>query len=303
MPPIPRFGPRCFGTVGRHELAMAAGAARSRHRGPRTGRGVPRDQRRPVLDDTLAACSTSIPSWPLCASCRSACPGSTTSRRMRPHTPAEARGRTRRCARLAGRVPLGARSAPGVRGRRVLPAGRPYRFPPADAYEGFPMHEDGIGMARTFEREFTGRGAVGNRHPPRVLRVGRRCARRRLPGATHRGLADAHPRLPAGRRAAPASSPGSTGPRCCNRWLTRWTVTTCGSSRCESFLRWHDGGHRTVGRRRHCSRAGIGAGGRSLPACPMCVSRVVSSSTTPRRTICPGPSSWSPLMVPRFALP
>jgi putative radical SAM enzyme (TIGR03279 family) len=35
-----------------------------------------------------------------------------------------------------------------------LLAGRP--FPEAEAYEGFPMHEDGIGMARTFEREFTG---------------------------------------------------------------------------------------------------------------------------------------------------
>lgn len=29
-------------------------------------------------------------------------------------------------------------------------------FPEAAAYEGFPMHEDGIGMARTFEREFVG---------------------------------------------------------------------------------------------------------------------------------------------------
>jgi putative radical SAM enzyme (TIGR03279 family) len=30
-------------------------------------------------------------------------------------------------------------------------------FPEPDTYEGFPMHEDGIGMARTFELEFTGR--------------------------------------------------------------------------------------------------------------------------------------------------
>ena len=30
-------------------------------------------------------------------------------------------------------------------------------FPPAAAYEGFAMHEDGIGMARTFEAEFEGR--------------------------------------------------------------------------------------------------------------------------------------------------
>jgi putative radical SAM enzyme (TIGR03279 family) len=50
----------------------------------------------------------------------------------------------------------------GVLGRRVafladeyyLLADRP--FPEADAYEGFPMHEDGIGMARTFELEMHG---------------------------------------------------------------------------------------------------------------------------------------------------
>lgn len=35
-----------------------------------------------------------------------------------------------------------------------LLAGRP--FPVAETYEGFPMHEDGIGMARTFELEFLG---------------------------------------------------------------------------------------------------------------------------------------------------
>lgn len=33
-----------------------------------------------------------------------------------------------------------------------LLAGRP--FPPPEAYEGFAMHEDGVGMARTFEAEF-----------------------------------------------------------------------------------------------------------------------------------------------------
>ena len=44
-----------------------------------------------------------------------------------------------------------------------LMADRP--FPPAERYEGFPMHEDGIGMARTFEAEFTGsaRDATGTR--------------------------------------------------------------------------------------------------------------------------------------------
>jgi putative radical SAM enzyme (TIGR03279 family) len=36
-----------------------------------------------------------------------------------------------------------------------LLAGRP--FPPAEAYEGFPMHEDGIGMARALELELAGK--------------------------------------------------------------------------------------------------------------------------------------------------
>src|SRR5687767_4986286 len=40
-----------------------------------------------------------------------------------------------------------------------LLADRP--FPPPEAYEGFPMHEDGIGMARAFELEFAGRSAEG----------------------------------------------------------------------------------------------------------------------------------------------
>jgi putative radical SAM enzyme (TIGR03279 family) len=39
-----------------------------------------------------------------------------------------------------------------------LMAGRP--FPAAERYDGFPMHEDGIGMARTFELEFTGAADV-----------------------------------------------------------------------------------------------------------------------------------------------
>jgi len=50
-----------------------------------------------------------------------------------------------------------------VLGRRLVFAADEYyllagrSFPPAEAYEGFAMHEDGIGMARTFEAEFLGR--------------------------------------------------------------------------------------------------------------------------------------------------
>ena len=49
-----------------------------------------------------------------------------------------------------------------VLGRRMVFAADEYYlmaglpFPPAEAYEGFHMHEDGIGMARTFELEFNG---------------------------------------------------------------------------------------------------------------------------------------------------
>ena len=49
-----------------------------------------------------------------------------------------------------------------VLGRRMVFAADEYYllanrpFPAAVTYEGFPMHEDGIGMARTFELEFTG---------------------------------------------------------------------------------------------------------------------------------------------------
>jgi putative radical SAM enzyme (TIGR03279 family) len=47
-------------------------------------------------------------------------------------------------------------------GRRMVYAADEYYlmaelpFPDADRYDGFPMHEDGIGMARTFEAEFHG---------------------------------------------------------------------------------------------------------------------------------------------------
>jgi NifB/MoaA-like Fe-S oxidoreductase len=53
-----------------------------------------------------------------------------------------------------------------VLGRRLVFAADEYYlladrpFPGAEEYEGFPMHEDGIGMARTFELEFTGRAST-----------------------------------------------------------------------------------------------------------------------------------------------
>jgi putative radical SAM enzyme (TIGR03279 family) len=78
-----------------------------------------------------------------------------TEARMRPHTRAEA------CAVLETVHEWQATFAT-VLGRRMVYAADEYYllagcpFPAAERYDGFPMHEDGIGMARTFEQEFLG---------------------------------------------------------------------------------------------------------------------------------------------------
>ncbi len=75
---------------------------------------------------------------------------------MRPHTHAEA-------AAVVELVEDWQATFLALLGRRLVFAADEYyllagrAFPAADAYEGFPMHEDGVGMARAFELEFTGR--------------------------------------------------------------------------------------------------------------------------------------------------
>jgi len=75
--------------------------------------------------------------------------------RMRPHTPEEA-------AAVIDAVEAAQRDFTAVVGRRVAFAADEYyllagrAFPTADTYEGFPMHEDGVGMAAAFATEFAG---------------------------------------------------------------------------------------------------------------------------------------------------
>jgi putative radical SAM enzyme (TIGR03279 family) len=75
---------------------------------------------------------------------------------MRPHTRAEAKAVVDAAAGWQG-IYLHAL------GRRLVHAADEYYllagcpFPEVDVYEGFPMHEDGVGMARTFEQELLGR--------------------------------------------------------------------------------------------------------------------------------------------------
>jgi NifB/MoaA-like Fe-S oxidoreductase len=108
-----------------------------------------------VLDDTLAGVLDRFPELaslcivPLGVSRHSNEP------RMRPHTQDEA-------AYVVDAVEDWQGVFGAVLGRRLvfaadeyyLLAGRP--FPATETYEGFPMHEDGIGMARTFELELNG---------------------------------------------------------------------------------------------------------------------------------------------------
>jgi putative radical SAM enzyme (TIGR03279 family) len=75
--------------------------------------------------------------------------------RLRPHTTAEA-------AAVVDAVEAWQRRYREVLGHRLAFLGDEYYllaerpFPPAEAYEGFRMHEDGVGMARTLELELLG---------------------------------------------------------------------------------------------------------------------------------------------------
>ena len=144
-------------------------------------------------------------------------------------------------------------SSCAVLGRRLvfaadeyyLLAGRP--FPRAETYEGFPMHEDGIGMARTFELEFHGR--VARRRPvrrpgffawvdapPQPERPTDRPARTRL--RRRRGAADARA---AARRAGRHPHRRVRRPGARAAASTRSAATTCGWSRSQRVLRRQHG--------------------------------------------------------------
>ena len=108
-----------------------------------------------VLEDTLLTVLDAYPSLASLAVVPLGVSGHSNEPAMRPHTNAEA-------AAVVELVTEWQSIYAGVLGRRLvfaadeyyLLAGRP--FPAADTYEGFAMHEDGIGMARTFELEFAG---------------------------------------------------------------------------------------------------------------------------------------------------
>jgi putative radical SAM enzyme (TIGR03279 family) len=118
-----------------------------------------------VLDDTLAGVLERFPELASICVVPLGISRYNTEPRMRPTTPVEAAA-TIDCVEDWQDV------FSQVLGRRLvhaadeyyLLAGRP--FPAAEAYEGFSMHEDGVGMARTFELEFHGQAAEATTTAP-----------------------------------------------------------------------------------------------------------------------------------------
>ena len=250
----PRHRPRRAGRhaaqpAGRHQPALAAGAARPRHRGARPGRGVPRRQRRRRARRHARRRARPVPRAGVAVrSCRSACRRYNTEPDMRPHTRAEAEAVVDAVADWQERLPATCSAAAWCSpptSTTCWPAGR--SRPPSD-YEGFPMHEDGIGMARTFELELLGPGRRADRRrragssPGSTARrpraTGRRATRPATPAlacasrhmlldAAHAGDRDAggHPhRRVRGPGARAAAGRGSVAP-------------TCGSPRAQRVLR------------------------------------------------------------------
>ncbi|HSP02149.1 MAG TPA: DUF512 domain-containing protein [Acidimicrobiales bacterium] len=108
-----------------------------------------------VLADTLAGVLDEYPELASLAVVPLGISDHSDESRMRPHTLAEA-------VTVVDIVEDWQDVYRTVLGHRLVYAADEYYllarrpFPPAEAYEGFDMHEDGIGMARTFEAEFHG---------------------------------------------------------------------------------------------------------------------------------------------------
>ncbi len=109
----------------------------------------------PVLDDTLCTVLETYRDLRTICAVPLGVSKHTSEARLRPHTAAEAR-------RVLDSVHRWQETYLAHVGRRLVHAADEYYlmadepFPPAEAYEGFDMHEDGVGIATTFARELRG---------------------------------------------------------------------------------------------------------------------------------------------------
>ena len=160
-PPLrehPRHRSRCAQPLAaeparRDQPALARAAARRGHRSPRPGRRVSGDQRRRRCSTTrCSACSIGSRRSRRSAWSRSVSARTTTSRRcVRTHAP---KPRPTSTPSNAGRRATSPRSATASSTPPTSTTCSPERpFPALDDYDACAQHENGIGMARTFEAE------------------------------------------------------------------------------------------------------------------------------------------------------
>ena len=108
-----------------------------------------------VLDDTLAGVLDLYPELATLCVVPLGVSAFNKEARMRPHSPAEAMA-------VVDAVDDWQQVFSAALGRRLVYAADEYYlladrpFPAAETYEGFPMHEDGVGMARAFEADLLG---------------------------------------------------------------------------------------------------------------------------------------------------
>ena len=117
-----------------------------------------------VLEDTLAGVADEYPELASVCVVPLGVSRHTSEPRLRPHTKSEA-------IAVVEAVHEWQKVNRQMLGRRLVFAADEYyllagiEFPDPEAYEGFPMHEDGVGMATTLKMDFTGQtdGATGTR--------------------------------------------------------------------------------------------------------------------------------------------
>jgi len=108
-----------------------------------------------VLDDTLAGVLDEYPALATMCAVPLGVSRYSNEPAMRPHTTSEARV-------VVETVERWQNTFCDVLGRRLVYAADEYYllagmdFPPVERYDGFPQHENGVGIARTFEAEFAG---------------------------------------------------------------------------------------------------------------------------------------------------
>ena len=226
---------------------------------------------------------------------------------MRPHTTAEA-------AAVCDLVERWQATFLAAIGRRMVYAADEYYlmaerpFPSADTYEGFPQHENGIGMARAFEAAFGGdeHAALGVR-PGFFAAVdgapaaGYRAPRRATAGGRRRGPAPDR----AGRRAPVAILTGEYGARVlgpARRRPSAGTTSVWSPSR-NDFFGGNIGVSGLLTGTDLTTRPRRPARGAPLPA----ARRLPVRGPLPRRpdrvATCPGRSRWSRPTASRCAVP